>query len=233
MKVSDVQTYIANAGWRNFVFVRVLTDDGLEGVGEATFLGSRAAAEAAVKQLASRYVIGRSPFDIEEGILQLAYRNEWVRPEPIVMSALGGLEMADGTSSVRLLTSPSTICLADAFEARLRLTLTAGGREIASPAALLSPRDWSRIRVTKRSSWIPSLKAAKCLRKSFCPSTLSRRSETPWVPTCTFLLSVTGASVLARRWKIYHLIEPFRPYWLEEPTDPENIGALQASRAQS
>ena len=36
MKITELKTYVVGNPWKNWVFVRVLTDEGLVGVGEAT-----------------------------------------------------------------------------------------------------------------------------------------------------------------------------------------------------
>jgi hypothetical protein len=36
VKLAAIETFLANAGLRNYLFVRVRTDTGLEGIGEAT-----------------------------------------------------------------------------------------------------------------------------------------------------------------------------------------------------
>lgn len=35
MRVTDIETFVVDADWRNWFFVQVTTDDGLTGVGEA------------------------------------------------------------------------------------------------------------------------------------------------------------------------------------------------------
>ena len=37
MKIARVETYLVGAGWKNWLFVRVVTDEGLWGIGEGTF----------------------------------------------------------------------------------------------------------------------------------------------------------------------------------------------------
>ena len=36
MKIVGFETFLANAGLRNYLFIRLRTDDGLTGIGEAT-----------------------------------------------------------------------------------------------------------------------------------------------------------------------------------------------------
>ncbi len=64
MRVSDVETYVIGGSWRNWVIVRLITDDGADGVGEATLEGKASSVLAAVGEL-SRYIIGKDPFQTE------------------------------------------------------------------------------------------------------------------------------------------------------------------------
>ena len=60
MKITDIETYTVGAGWKNWLFVRVLTDEGIYGVGEGTlngFIATTAAGVAELKHLA----IGQDP----------------------------------------------------------------------------------------------------------------------------------------------------------------------------
>ena len=53
MKITNVTTYIAGNEWKNWLFVRVDTDGGLHGIGEATVNGFARTTEAAVVLSAS------------------------------------------------------------------------------------------------------------------------------------------------------------------------------------
>jgi galactonate dehydratase len=92
-RVTAVQTYVVGMRWRNCVFVRVETDDGIAGVGEGTLEFQPLAVEAAIRQLADRYLIGQPAFAIER-LWQEMYRNEFARACAIINSAIGAIEMA-------------------------------------------------------------------------------------------------------------------------------------------
>ena len=92
MKVTKVDVFLTAAAWRNFTFVKIQTDSGLVGWGEAT-LGWK---ETAVRELAldfgRRYVVGQDPFDIESIWFKL-YQVEH-NTGPVMYSAMAGIEMA-------------------------------------------------------------------------------------------------------------------------------------------
>jgi galactonate dehydratase len=60
MKIVDIETYAVGAGWKNWLFVRVLTDAGIHGVGEGTLNGFIRTTEAGVHEL-KHLAIGQDP----------------------------------------------------------------------------------------------------------------------------------------------------------------------------
>ena len=73
MKITSIECLPVHSGWRkNFVFVRVETDAGVVGWGEAYSQYDRDRAVAAQVEELGRYLIGRDPFQIRH-ILQIAF----------------------------------------------------------------------------------------------------------------------------------------------------------------
>ena len=64
MKITDIKTFVVGNPWKNWVFVKVYTDEGVTGVGEATAGLSAKPGEAAVHEL-RRFVIGEDPLQPE------------------------------------------------------------------------------------------------------------------------------------------------------------------------
>jgi len=60
VKIKAIETYAVGAGWKNWLFVRVVTDEGLHGIGEGTLNGFIRATEAAVREL-EHLAIGQDP----------------------------------------------------------------------------------------------------------------------------------------------------------------------------
>ncbi|MBE2213481.1 MAG: galactonate dehydratase [Opitutaceae bacterium] len=92
MKISAIKTFICHAYRTNWVFVKVLTDEGLHGVGEATLEYREQTVAQAVREL-ERTLVGRDPGNIE-AIWHQTYRDAYWRGGPVLMSALSGVEMA-------------------------------------------------------------------------------------------------------------------------------------------
>ena len=89
MKITSVTTFAVPPRWS---FVRVETDDGLVGWGEAVLEGRAESVRATVAELAD-YVIGRDPRQIED-IWTVLYRGGFYRGGGIHMSALAGIDQA-------------------------------------------------------------------------------------------------------------------------------------------
>ena len=92
MKITEIKTFLCHAYRTNWVFVKVMTDDGIYGVGEATLEYKEHAVIAAIHEL-DRVLIGKDPHNIE-AIWHDCYRDAYWRGGPVLMSALASLEMA-------------------------------------------------------------------------------------------------------------------------------------------
>ena len=92
MKITGVKTFICNAFRTNFVFVKVETDAGIHGWGEATLEYKEHTIAAAVSDL-EYWLEGKDPHNIEL-FRHDCYRDAYWRGGPVLMSALAGVEMA-------------------------------------------------------------------------------------------------------------------------------------------
>ncbi|MCA1596772.1 MAG: D-galactonate dehydratase, partial [Chloroflexi bacterium] len=94
MKITGIETLVCNARMRNWVFVKVLTDQpGLYGWGEATLEWHTRAVVGAVEDIAS-LVIGEDPTRIEH-LWQMMYRQHFWHPCGVVRgTAISGIDIA-------------------------------------------------------------------------------------------------------------------------------------------
>ncbi|MGI0086153.1 MAG: mandelate racemase/muconate lactonizing enzyme family protein, partial [Nitrososphaerales archaeon] len=92
MKITDVRTYSAHANWRSYIFVELLTDEGLTGIGEATLANNRHAVLGAIEDL-RRYFIGQDPFDTEK-IWRGMHRGPFWRGGAIFTTAISAVDQA-------------------------------------------------------------------------------------------------------------------------------------------
>ena len=92
MKITEIKTFVCYAFRCNWVFVKILTDSELYGVGEATLEMRELSVVQAIQELADG-LRGKDPHNIE-AIWHDAYRDAYWRGGPVLMSALAGVEMA-------------------------------------------------------------------------------------------------------------------------------------------
>jgi galactonate dehydratase len=92
MKITDIETVATQYGRRDFVFVRVHTDEGIIGTGEGTLEGRARTVVTAVLELRD-YLVGEDPLRIEH-LWQKMYRQAFYRGGPLLMSAISGVEQA-------------------------------------------------------------------------------------------------------------------------------------------
>jgi galactonate dehydratase len=93
LKITAVSARVVNAEMRNWVFVKVETDQaGLYGWGEATLEWKTRAVVGAIEDL-TPLILGRDPRDIEQAVRAMRKQSFW-RLGAIGMSAISGIEIA-------------------------------------------------------------------------------------------------------------------------------------------
>ena len=92
MKISKLETFLTNSGLRNYLFVRLTTDSGLTGVGEASLEWQEKTVQTLIHEWVEDRILGVDPFDIEAVIGNLI-RDQYSGGST-VMTAISGVEVA-------------------------------------------------------------------------------------------------------------------------------------------
>jgi len=92
MKITDGKVFVCSPG-RNFVTLKLYTDEGIYGLGDATLNGREMAVVAYLEEHVIPCLIGRDPFQIED-IWQYLYKGAYWRRGPVTMSAIAAVDMA-------------------------------------------------------------------------------------------------------------------------------------------
>jgi len=92
VKITEARVIITSPG-RNFVSIKICTDEGLYGVGDATLNGRELAVSAYLKDHIVPLLVGRDPHQIED-IWQFLYRGAYWRKGPVTMTAISAVDMA-------------------------------------------------------------------------------------------------------------------------------------------
>ena len=125
LKITGVRTLVVNAQMRNWVFVRIDTDQpGLYGWGEATLEWKTRAVVGAVQDL-EPLVLGRDPRDIEQ-LLRIMNKHGFWRIGVIGKTAMSVSKWRSGTFSAR-----ASVCRYGACSAAGRATVSESTRILA------------------------------------------------------------------------------------------------------
>src|SRR5215831_12605188 len=92
MKITAIETYIAGNPWKNWLFAKVSTDEGIYGIGEGTLNYFAKTIEAAIHEL-SPLVIGMDPFQVEI-ISQHLIRDVYSEGAQVHNCAVSAIEIA-------------------------------------------------------------------------------------------------------------------------------------------
>ncbi len=95
MKITAVKPYAIHPGWRkNLILVKVETDEGIHGWGEAYSQYDRDTAVMAQLVALGRYAVGRDPFNIKQ-CTQMAFDDYAARRGSLeLFCAISGIEQA-------------------------------------------------------------------------------------------------------------------------------------------
>ncbi|MGC1264692.1 MAG: D-mannonate dehydratase ManD [Candidatus Acidiferrum sp.] len=92
MKITDAKVLITSPG-RNFVTLKITTDQGIYGLGDATLNGRELSVASYLSEHLIPCLIGRDPFQAED-IWQYFYRGAYWRRGPVTMAAIGAIDIA-------------------------------------------------------------------------------------------------------------------------------------------
>lgn len=104
MKITDAKVFVTCPG-RNFVTIKIYTDEGVYGIGDATLNGRELAVVAYLESHLIPCLIGRDPSQIED-IWQYFYRGAYWRRGPVTMSAIAAIDMALWDIKGKVLNTP-------------------------------------------------------------------------------------------------------------------------------
>lgn len=133
MRITEVKTYLVSTHRQNWLFVKVMTDEGIYGWGEASVEGQTKAVEQCIQVLAERSVIGEDPRNIEK-IWQKMYRHGFWKGGFIYMSAISGIDQALWDINGKIYNVPVYMLLGGAVRDKIRTYTHADDAEAAQQA---------------------------------------------------------------------------------------------------
>ena len=92
MKIKEIKVLVSCPG-RNFVTLKIITDEGIYGLGDATVNGREMAVVAYLEEHVVPCLINKDPHRIED-IWQFLYKGAYWRRGPVTMAAIAAVDMA-------------------------------------------------------------------------------------------------------------------------------------------
>jgi len=252
MKIAEVETFVVanpppRQGGRYFIFVKLKTDSGVAGIGEAyvaTFDPHLVA--RMIEDVAGRFLIGKSPFNIEM-FWRRAYGSGYaLRPDPTLCGVISALEMACWDLIGKECGRPVYDLLGGQIHEGLRAY------------TYLYPPDGddTYLPTTERHIYNdPSLAAEAAqaaLDKGFTAVKFDpansytvfdgRQPTPPELAFCESMVAAlrdtigTGADILfgthgqftpSGALRLARVLEPYDPLWFEEPVPPDNLEGME------
>ena len=233
MKVTDVKTFVVDCFRTNWVFVKVYTDEGITGVGEATLEYKEKALLGAVEHI-KEYLVGKNPLDIEQHWHSI-YRDAYWRGGAVLMSALSAVEMALWDILGKHLGVPVYQLLGGKVRDSIRIYVNGWFAGAKEPEEFGAKAKEAVKRGVTAMKWDPFGKnyleiSNKELDKALRNVAAVREAVGNEVD---LLIEGHGRFNIATGIKIAKELEQFKPMWFEEPVPPDNLDALKAVRDKS
>ena len=226
MKITQLETFHIAPRW---LFLKVTTDEGIAGWGEPVLEGSARAVEAAVHGF-EHVLLGQDPMRIEH-LWQSMYRGSYYRGGPVLLSAISGIEQALWDIKGKVYHMPVYEMLGGLCRDRVRMyghlkpTALAGDFPISDMLDVAKRRVAAGFTIVKYSVIPPVMPidtwaAADAIVERFAAvrETVGKEID--------IAVDFHGRVSPAMARQLCKALEPYHPFFIEEPCLPENPGAL-------
>jgi len=220
MRITGLETLFVGS----WVYVRVHTDEGIVGLGEAGLTSRAKTLEAAVKEL-ERYLNGKDPLDIEFH-WQAMYRKPFFRGGPVLMGAISAVDIALWDIAGKYWKAPVHRLLGGRCRDRARVYVHIGDHpvEVLVESALAAVREgYTAVRWAPFASGFERMRFPRLLETAVRQVRAVREAVGEDVDICLDAhgrLNPFEAVAMARE------LEPFRVFFFEDPILPENVDAM-------
>lgn len=251
MKITAARVIVCCPG-RNFVTLKLETDQGLTGVGDATLNGRELAVASYLQDHVIPCLIGRDPQQIED-IWQYLYKGAYWRRGPVTMSAIAAVDTALWDIKAKSAGLPLYQLLGGRSRTGVMAYGHATGRDIDETVDEVLRHQQAGYRAIRAQSGVPGLVkvyGVSTTGRMYEPADNTLPSEHDW-DTALYLrhtprlfeavrLAVGDETHLLH--DVHHRLtpleaaqlgkslEPYGLFWMEDPTPAENQEAFRLIR---
>lgn len=215
-KIARIETFLVPPRW---LFVRVETESGIVGWGEATCEGRSETVRTAVQQL-SELLIGRDALRVEDH-WQVMTKGSFYRGGPVLASAVSGLDQALWDIAGKRYGAPVHQLLGGPVRDRIRVYGWVGGDdpdEVRDHIAAQVAAGLTAVKMNASGRMSPIASVAELdavvRRVAAAREVLGDDRDVA--------VDFHGRFTLADARRVAPLLEPYRPFFLEEPVVPQN-----------
>ena len=229
LKITDVQVFLVGAG-RTYVYVKVLTDQGIHGWGEAYSAGPDEATAATVRDFKS-WLVGKDPRNVEY-LWATMYNFTRFPGGLVVNAAISGIEQALWDIAGKAAGLPVYMLIGGKCREKIRVYQSAGGKTPAllaeSGKQLIAKYGYTALKSAPHPGGSQSMPYNAVIRAAGERAEALRKAVGPDVDL--------GFDAHAVIWEPYRalqmteVLKPVRPLFLEEPLRMENIDAMAGLR---
>ena len=251
MKITDARLIICSPD-RNFVTLKIETDEGLNGLGDATLNGRELAVASYLTDHVLPCLLGRDPADIED-IWQYLYRGCYWRRGPVTMTAIAAVDMALWDIKGKALNTPVYNLLGGKSRQGCLVYTHANGRDIEEALDSVRHHMAEGYLAVRAQAGVPGVASSYGVPKAGKPYEPAERglpSESLWsterylnfAPKLFDKLRVEVGEDVHLLHDVHHrltpveaarlgkALEPYHLFWMEDPTPAENQESFRLIR---
>lgn len=233
MKITDIKVYIMDAYRTNWTFIRVETDQGLYGWGEASLGTQEMALKGCVEDL-KRLILGRDPLEIEKMRFEV-YRDIYWKGGPVLMSAISGVEMAMWDIVGKYFNTPVYNLFGGKMRDRVKMYANGWFSGAKTPENFAAKARETVALGVKALKWDPFGKAHMTLTGQEMHTAIESVAAVREAvgDDVELLIECHGRFNPYTAIQISRELAPFKPMLMEEPCPPDNIDAIAKVKANS
>lgn len=243
MRIRDARVIICSPG-RNFVTLKIETDEGVYGIGDATLNGREMAVVSYLTDHILPCLIGRDPFQTED-VWHYLYRGAYWRKGPVTMTAISSVDVALWDIKAKALGTPLYNLLGGRSRNRVMVYGHANGRDIEEASDAVAKHIDEKYLAVRAQCGVRGLPATYGVPREkgepYEPAVKGLPPEHVWsteqyilqIPELFEHLRVTHGEKVHLLHDCHHrltplqagrlgkALEPYHLFWMEDPTPAE------------